>query len=753
MNVVVAEKPSVARDLAKVLGATTRHEGYMEGNGWQVTWALGHLATLKTPDEYDPALKRWSMERLPFVPERFELKPAGDRGRKQQLDILAELCRSAEELVCATDAGREGELIFRYILEYAGCPGRPHTRLWLSSLTEQAIKKGLAERKPSTEYEALHDAARSRSEADWIVGLNATRAYTVRYGGGSVLWSLGRVQTPVLALIANRDDEIRVFDARPFWELRTKYRKATFKFTGERFREQPEAEEMLAKVQGQPLSIERIETKQESLPPPQLFDLTQLQRDMNLRYGLSAARTLTVAQELYEKKVLTYPRTDSRYLSLDMVAPIRTTLGQLRNWNPDALALLAAYVGGAPEGERGPRSKPKRVFDDNKVTDHHAIVPTGKLESLSGEHRLVFDAVATRLVQVFMGNRLQDVTTVHAKSADVPFRARGVVVTDPGWSALEAKSEPEKPKTKSKSKKKAADDVDDDRQVLPKFEQGESGPHKPLLHEGKTKPPRPYTENTLLAAMETSGKLIDDEELREAMKGRGIGTPATRASIVETLLSRSYIRREKKALRVTDLGRYLIAIIADPVLKSPELTGEWEHKLGEIERGERERSAFMEEIGAMIRNLIHEGLSPLLSNDGLGPCPLCKAPVVEGREAYGCSRWREDCQFRLPKTYRDLPLTRQLVRELCGRGVVLRPVTIEGEKRILCRTATGAPIDLLPPSRDAQRPSQGKAPAKRGGAAKPRGAAKPKAPAKPRAPAKRKPKPKPPESAGDNAAE
>ena len=736
MNVVVAEKPSVARDLAKVLGANTRRDGYMEGNGWQVTWALGHLATLKTPDEYDPALKRWSMDRLPFVPERFELKPAGDRGRKQQLDILAELCRSAEELVCATDAGREGELIFRYILEYAGCPDRPHTRLWLSSLTEQAIKKGLAERKPSTEYEALHDAARSRSEADWIVGLNATRAYTVRYGGGSVLWSLGRVQTPVLAMIAQRDDEIRVFDARPFWELRTKYRKATFKFAGDRFREQPEGEEMLAKVKGQPLSIERIETKQESLPPPQLFDLTQLQRDMNLRHGLSAARTLAVAQELYEKKVLTYPRTDSRYLSMDMVDPIRTTLGQLRHWNPDALALLAEYVGGAAEGERGPRSKPKRVFDDNKVTDHHAIVPTGKIESLSGEHRLVFDLVAMRLVQVFMGSRLQDVTTVHAKSAGVPFRARGVVITDPGWSALEPKAEVEK-KTKSKAKKKAADD-DDDRQELPKFEQGESGAHKPLLHEGKTKAPRPYTENTLLAAMETSGKLIDDEELREAMKGRGIGTPATRASIVETLLSRSYIRREKKALRVTDLGRYLIAIIADPVLKSPELTGDWEHKLGEIEKGNLERSAFMEEIGAMIRNLIHEGLSPVVSTDGLGPCPLCKAPVVEGREAYGCSRWREDCQFRLPKTYRDLPLTRQFVRELCSRGLVLRPLTIEGEKRILCCTATGVPIDLLPPSRDAQRPSQ----------AKSKSSSKARAPAKPRA----KAKPKPPKRADDNSA-
>jgi DNA topoisomerase III len=743
MNVVVAEKPSVARDLAKVLGATTRCEGYLEGNGWQVTWALGHLATLKTPDEYDPALKRWSMDRLPFVPERFELKAAGDRGRKAQLDILAGLCRGADELVCATDAGREGELIFRYILEYAGCPERPHTRLWLSSLTEEAIKAGLESRKPSTEYEALHDAARSRSEADWIVGLNATRAYTVRYGGGSVLWSLGRVQTPVLAMIAQRDDEIRVFDSRPFWELRTKYRKARFKFAGERFREQDAAQEILGKVEGEPLVVERIETKHESLPPPNLFDLTQLQRDMNLRHGMSAARTLTVAQELYERKVLTYPRTDSRYLSMDMVDSARSTLGQLRHWNPSALALLQEYIAGAPEGERGPRSKPKRVFDDNKVTDHHAIVPTGKLESMTGEHRLVFDAVATRFVQVFMGNRMQDVTTVHAKSVDVPFRARGVVITDPGWSALEPSGDSDKPKPKGKGKKKADDD--DERQVLPQFEEGEAGPHKPELHEGKTKAPRPYTENTLLAAMETSGKLIDDEALREAMKGRGIGTPATRASIVETLLSRSYIQRDKKALRVTDLGRYLIAIIADPVLKSPELTGEWEQKLGEIERGKRERTAFMDEIGEMIRHLIAEGLSPPLSSDELGQCPLCSAKVVEGREAYGCSRWREDCKFRVSKTYREVPLSRYQVRELYSRGVVTRPVRIDGEPRILCRTASGEVIDLQPPSRDAQRgrDSRGsRAPSGKAAAAKaPAKKAAKKAPAKKAA--KRKPRKKP----------
>jgi DNA topoisomerase-3 len=705
MNVVVAEKPSVARDLAKVLGASQRRDGYLEGNGWQVTWAIGHLVQLKTPDEYDPALKRWSLDRLPFVPERFELRPTDNQGAHHQLDVVAGLCRTADELVCATDAGREGELIFRYILDYAGLAGRPHTRLWLSSLTEEAIKKALAARKPGTDYEPLHDAARSRSEADWIVGLNATRAYTVRYGGGSVLWSVGRVQTPVLALIAQRDDEIRVFDPRPFWELRTRYRGARFRFAGERFREQAPAQALLQQVLDRPLTVERLEQRTESLPPPLLYDLTQLQRDMNQRHGLSAARTLEVAQQLYERKLLTYPRTDSRHLSLDMVDTIRTTLGQLRTWNPAALTQLATYIGGAPEGERGPRARSRRVFDDDKVSDHHAIVPTGKLEELDGEARQVFDAVALRLVQAFLGDRVQQVTTAHATCNGVPFRARGVVVTEPGWSALEpAPTRPRKTRA-GRASGKDDDDGDDDAQQLPTFREGESGPHAPELHEGTTKPPRPYTESTLLAAMETSGKTIDDEQLREAMRGRGLGTPATRAAILETLISRSYVQRDKKALRITDLGRYLVAIIADPMLKSAELTGEWEWKLGEIERSRFDRKTFLAEIVQRVQALVGSGLAPRLDHSGLGQCPRCRADVVEGRQAYGCSRWREDCGFRLPKDYRGVALGRDMVRELLFRGVLLRPVAIDGNPRILCRTATGELFDLQPPSRDAQRPT------------------------------------------------
>jgi DNA topoisomerase-3 len=384
-----------------------------------------------------------------------------------------------------------------------------------------------------------------------------------------------------------------------------------------------------------------------------------------------------------------------------MVDDARTALSQLRAWDKDKLAVLARWIQGAPDGERGPKARKKRVFDDDKVSDHHAIVPTGRVEALSGEAQLVFDAVATRFVQAFLGDRVQDVTTAHASSNGVPFRARGVVVTDAGWSALE----PEAPKKKRGRKKGSDDDEDDgdDAQELPALREGESGPHQPELHEGLTKPPRPYTENTLLAAMETAGRTMDDEQLREAMRARGLGTPATRASILETLIARRYVQRDKKALRVTDLGRYLIAIIADPLLKSAELTGEWEWKLGEVERGRLARTAFMQEIGDRIRALIGSGLSPRNEHHGLGSCPRCKADVVEGREAYGCARWRDGCAFRLPKAYRGVALAREQVRELLFRGVSLRPVAIDGAPRIVCRTATGELIDLAPPNREAQR--------------------------------------------------
>jgi DNA topoisomerase-3 len=697
MKVVVAEKPSVARDLARHLGAGRRADGYLEGDDLRITWAIGHLAELKTPDDYDPRLKRWTLDALPFVPERFELRPAGDASARRQLETVARLCREADELVCATDAGREGELIFRYILEYAGCPERPFQRLWLSSLTEEAIRDAFERIRPGREYDALHDAARSRSEADWIVGLNATRAYTVRYGGGGILWSVGRVQTPVLALIARRDDEIRTFRPETFHELRTRYRDVLFRHKAaegkeDRFDDGDEARTALASVEGQPFTVTEVEEKRETLRSPLLHDLTQLQRDMNVRFGMSAARTLKVAQDLYEKKLLTYPRTDCRHLPSDLRDDVRRTLHALRSWNPKAIGLLAGR----------PLPSPRRVFDDSKVTDHHAIIPTGKeAKGLVDEEKRVYDAVATRLVQVFLPDKEQDVTTVTGVSAGLAFRARGVRVVEPGWSALEAESP--KAKGQAKPKKTDADQGEEDAQELPAFTQGESGPHTPELHEGSTKAPRPFTENTLLGAMETAGKLVDDEQLREALKARGLGTPATRASIVETLLSRRYVVRDKKALRVTDLGRYLIGILGDPLLKSPELTGDWEQKLKEIEAGRLERAAFMEEIVGYARNLIATGVQPRYA-DGIGPCPRCDAPIIEGREGFGCSKWQDGCHFVLWKAYRGATLRADHARDLIQRRILPRPVSLpDVGPRVLCLTEQGLVIDLEPPTREAQR--------------------------------------------------
>lgn len=704
MRVLVAEKPSVARQLATFLGARNRVDGAIEGNGWQVTWALGHLTELKRPDEYDPTLKRWSLESLPFVPERFELTPSRnqDASARKQLETAARLCREADQLVCATDAGREGELIFRYLLEYADCSDRAFDRLWLTSLTDTAIRDAFDSMRPGSEWDNLHHAARSRSEADWLVGINATRAYTVRYGGGRVLWSVGRVQTPVLTLIALRDDEIRAFDARPFQELRTKYRDVLFKDRGERFFDPAAAQAALEAVTGQDLEIESVDEKEERAAPPLLHDLTSLQRELNLRHGLSAARTLELAQQLYEKRFLTYPRTDSRHLTPDMFEPIRTTLRNLQQWNAEALTRVP--LDDLPQ--------PKRVFDAAKVSDHHAIVPTGQVpKGLDSESQWVFDTVARRLVQAFLPDRVQRVTTVDARvdaapgpaagAADAPppepraFRARGVRVLDPGWAALE-------PKSASPPKKGKRGSETEEPQELPAFTAGETGPHQPELHEGSTKPPRPYTENTLLGVMETAGKLVDDEELREAMKARGLGTPATRASILEVLIRRGYVRREKKALRVTDLGRYLVGVIRDPLLKSAELTGDWEHRLQQVEGGALTREAFMAEIVEYTGALVGRVAPPVLSRDGLGLCPRCEAEVIEGARGFGCSAWESGCSFVLWKEYRGVALNASQVRELLARRILLRPVQIEDTPRILCLTDTGAVIDLELPSAAAQ---------------------------------------------------
>jgi len=678
MRVVIAEKPSVARELAAFLGAGTKHEGYLEGRGYQVTWALGHLVTLKEPQDYDPALKKWSLATLPIVPEQFGLKLIDEARARKQFAVVKRLIRAADELICATDAGREGELIFRYIRELAGGLGKPARRLWLSSLTEAAIRDAFGRLKPLADYDALYAAARCRSEADWVVGLNATRYYTVRHRAGGQLWSVGRVQTPVLAMIVRRDDEIRTFRPEPFWELLTRYRGVTFKLAGDRFPREEEAQAALQRVLGQPFTIKGVERKPERVLPPQLYDLTDLQRDLNRRYGMSADATLKVAQSLYEAKLLSYPRTDSRHLGNDLKPKIPGILEDLQALKPAEIGKLdlarLTFTG--------------RIIDDAKVSDHHAIIPTGKRPgALPEAARKVFDAVLTRLIAAFYPACVKEVTTVSGVSNAVPFRAKGVRVVEPGWTALYPRKEPDR--------------KDDEAQDLPEFKPGETGPHEPAVRRGETAPPKPYTEGTLLGAMETAGKLVDDEQLKEALKERGLGTPATRAAIIETLLARGYVVRDGKALAATDAGRYLVAIVQDRGLKSPELTGEWEAKLREIERGRLDPGRFMGEIVRYTGEVIRSGESAPADEARLGDCPRCGRPVIAGRKGFGCSGWREGCPFVLMPEHRGRPLAEGQVRDLLRRRAVLQPG--ESGAVLLYLTEAGVLTDVPVPAGEPPR--------------------------------------------------
>ncbi len=725
MKVVLAEKPSVARELASFLGASARKEGYFEGRGYQVTWALGHLVTLKEPHEYDPALKRWALDRLPFVPDRFGLKLIDDRGTRRQFEVIRRLFRAADELICATDAGREGELIFRYILDLTACGRKPARRLWLSSLTTSAIRDAFARLRPLSDYDPLYQAARCRSEADWVVGLNATRYYTVRHRCGGLLWSVGRVQTPVLAMIVGRDDEIRAFKPEPFWDLLTRYREVTFKFSGgDRFTREADAIEVLNRVQGHPFTILGVDRKPERVNPPQLYDLTDLQRDMNRRYGLSAATTLKAAQALYEAKLISYPRTDSRYLSADMKGKIPDILDDLRSLKPLEIGRLdlqnLAFNG--------------RIVNNARVTDHHAIIPTGKAPgSLAPASAKVFEAVVTRLIAAFSPACEKEVTTVSGVSNDVPFRARGVRVLEPGWTALYPR--------------KAADRKDDE-QDLPAFRPGESGPHDPSIRPGETSPPKPYTESSLLGAMETAGKLVTDEALKEALRERGLGTPATRASIIETLLDRGYIAREKVTLNATDTGRYLIALIRDRGLKSPDLTGDWEAKLREIERGQVDPDAFMAEIVRYTGEVIRSG-DPAPADDSiLGPCPRCGKAVIEGKRGFGCSAWRAGCPFTLWREYKGQTLSLGQIRELLQRRVLLTPLSFHGAApAILQLLDTGDLIEIPVPVGKAFRPKVKGGPARREPPAR-KGATKSRRGAKSRAAEPTTPAPAPAPASG-----
>lgn len=679
MKVVLTEKPSVARELAAYLGAGSRRDGYFEGKGYQVTWALGHLVGLCEPHEYDAALRRWNLQTLPILPKPFKLALTGDARSKAQYKTVAALLRKATTIICATDAGREGELIFRNIVQKSRCTSKPTQRLWLSSLTPSAIATAFSNLKPAKAYNHLAAAARCRSQADWLVGLNATRNYTVRHGEGGVLWSVGRVQTPVLALIAERDDEIVEFVPVPWFELRTKYRDVLFVSTGKRFETQAAADEVAKRIATEPLVIDDVKTRTQHVKPPQLYDLTTLQRDMNVRYGMSAAQTLSEVQKLYENKALTYPRTDSRHLPVSMKKEM-----------PGLLTALGKHYTKAIGGlDRSRLRMTSRTFDDSKITDHHAIIPTTRPGPTNNR---IYDAIALRTIASFYPDCEKALTTVDGTAAKVQLRAKGVHIVKPGFTSV-------LPGPKSKTE-----------QVLPAFERGEQGPHKPEVHAGHTQPPKHFTDNSLLGAMETAGRLVDDEQLKEALKARGLGTPATRASIIETLLRRDYIRRENKALRATDLGRYLVALLRDPILKSAELTGDWEAKLKEIEMGRLDADAFMAEIETFTRALITASEARVLQADRLGPCPRCGSPVIEGKRGFGCSKWQTGCRYVLWKRFEGIEITTDIARELLQYRLLATPIDVGGIPKQLCLTRAGTLRALAMPTAASQSGGSKQAP-------------------------------------------
>lgn len=691
MIVCIAEKPSVARDIAQVLGATTRRDGYIEGNGYAVTWVYGHLCELKDPADYVPQWKAWTLGSLPMLPTRFGIRLREDEGAKRQFYVIKSLIAQAERVINCGDAGQEGELIQRWVMQLAEtqCPVQ---RLWISSLTEEAIREGFSHLRDEAEYESLYHAGMCRAIGDWVLGLNATRLYTMKYGNrgpGVPPLSVGRVQTPTLALIVRRQREIEQFKPEPYWVLSTRYRDTLFTATKGKFATAEEGEAALEAVRDVPFEVTDVSAKRGTEAPPRLFDLTSLQVECNKRMGYTAEQTLNIIQSLYEKKYTTYPRVDTTYLSDDIYSKCKGILAGIQPRYPELIGALRGR----------PLKKSKKVFDNSKVTDHHAIIPTGvNPSSLTVDELRVYQLVALRFIAVFYDDCKFSTTTVLGKAGEVEFKVTGKQILEAGWRVVFEKSHQDKlATTDSPEEDKKAED---EERTLPAFERGEQGPHSPELQQKSTQPPKPYTEATLLRAMETAGRHVEDESLREALKENGIGRPSTRAAIIQTLERRRYIERVKKNIVATITGCELIDLIREELLKSAELTGQWEKKLRSIERKEYDPKQFVDELKAMITQIVHEVLAdnsnrrvqlvdspptektprkrkaktsgestentasteakpkrkrtpkPAKANADTAvgqPCPVCgEGQVVQGRTALGCSRWKEGCTFRQP---------------------------------------------------------------------------------------------------------
>lgn len=665
MKVCIAEKPSVAKDIAEILGVRTRRDGYYEGNDYCVTWVYGHLCELKEPHEYDERWKRWTLGSLPMIPQRFGIKLKDDKGVEKQFGIIEHLISQAEMVINCGDAGQEGELIQRWVMQKAGCKC-PVMRLWISSLTEESIREGFANLKPQDDFNRLYLAGLTRAIGDWLLGMNATRLYTLRYGRDRQVLSIGRVQTPTLALIVNRQLEIENFIPQPYWELKTVYRDTTFSVTKGRYDSVEEGQKALETIVGKPFTVTDVTTKNGKESAPRLFDLTSLQVECNKKFSFSADETLQLIQALYEKKVTTYPRVDTTYLSDDIYPKVKGILGALHQYESLVSPLL--------KQDKLPKSK--KVFDNSKVTDHHAIIPTNvKANNLTDRERQVYDLVARRFIAAFYPECQVANTTVLGSVEDVEFKVTGRQILVPGWRVVFGKED--------------VGEESSEGQILPEFVVGESGAHEPALTEKQTQPPKPYTEATLLRAMETAGKSVDDEILRDALKENGIGRPSTRAAIIEILFKRRYIRKERKSLIATPTGVELIQTIRNELLKSVELTGQWENKLRRIERSEYEPANFLDELKVMVNSIVKDVLSDNTGSVASTPqeeevkksrkksaasgeekkprkprekkksepkgdkpaavtCPKCgKGVVIKGRSAYGCSAWQEGCNFRL----------------------------------------------------------------------------------------------------------